>query len=326
MPVRKGNVMKKAKAFVKQHDISRKLWKLVTSNIFEGVREVNELEANAGKVVLSNQGIARNSLPLIVIPLLNLYMNSTTSGDNPNGILMLKQNGYDFTNVANVEHIGASGNLASDQKVSTLEFSKAIVRYINVRLLLWQSANKDVKFQVKLVKILDESLNPNTLSETNTDYQNKKKLFYMYHCLRHQLSNPLLEDFENYLRDIRPFFKILWEKTYHIQERSADYEEHHYQEVTFFKQLDRIVNYRVNPNLAPALDLGVTGVDAPDTVLYLDSATDSTISSYPKINQNLFLIITANTTLSDKEDTENFDIATLDIATKVKYTNVTSVF
>lgn len=306
---RSSKLVKKLQRLVYQNKMLMKLSKATSSNIFFGVREANPVDS-VGKIELSNRttGVSgQDSLPLVIVPLLNI-LNGASSG---NGILRLKNNGYDFASLANVQNMGATGN--ADATIGTGgDYKRILCRYIKANLLLRQHASKDAKFKVYLLKILHEDLDPQNITETDADRQDMKKLLYYNHFLRQQIANPILENMENITSDIASKFKILWEKEYHIQEQHADLDEAHYQEVKIFKRMDKLIRYTESPDL-----LGANS-ENPDTIVYNDYATNTT--SVPDTRANIFLVITANTSVSDVDHATLYDKMTFDIATKVKYT------
>lgn len=291
--------------------IQAKLSKLNTCDIFWSARMCNNIDAGKGAVELSDrvQGTSsQDSLPLVVIPFRNIINGGETGG----GVFRLKQNGYDFTKIADMEFAGMKGNV----KVvpgADCEFSTLLHRYTDLKLLLWQNTAKDVKFQIRLVVIKDETLNPLNITEANADYQKIKRQFYYYHLLRHQLSNPILENTENYLQEIKSRFKIIWSKEYNIAERHGQIEQSHYQQIKIFRKFDRLIDYANSPRVDGS------GVDNnPDQIKYVDVQENPT--STPITRDNLFLIITANATKSDADANPGYDAMTFDLALKSKYT------
>ncbi len=302
-------IASKLQQLVYQNKMLMKLKRINTSTAFFGVREVNPVDT-IGKVELSDRTTAassQDSLPLVVVPLLNI----ANGGSQGSGLLRLKQNGYDFTELATVEGLGTIGN-ADAVTGGSADIKKCIVNYFKCNLLLRQHLSKDAKFKVYLVKILHEDLDPLNITETNSDRQNMKMMFYYNHFLRQQIANPILENMETHLEDIRSKFKILWEKEYHINEQSSDYSEANYKEVKIFRRLDKIINYTESP------DANTTLTTNPDTPVHQDSQENTTNS--PDTRANLFLIITANASYSDVDHATLYDVMTFDIATRIKYT------
>ena len=291
-------------------EIMKKLNSIQKVELYYGVREINDLDQNQGKVELSDRTVAVsgvNRLPLCVLPLRNII----NGGDTGSGLLYLQQNGHDFVSGANVEYMGAKGNIDTDPP-STVEFSKLLHNYTEIKMLIWQNQDKDVKFNVYLLKIYDEDMNPNNLTTTSSDAQNKRTQLFYYHMLRHQLTNPILENTETHLKDIKGKFKILWKKEYHIQERSADHSQNFYKQINFFRRYNDIVRYDESPTT-----IG-NPPESPDNVNYTSIARDPT--AVPFVRDNLFLIITANTTKSDVDSAVSYDTATFDINVRSKYT------
>lgn len=284
-------------------NITAKLMKINTRNLFYGVREVNELEDEAGKLTLQDNASA-NQLPLHIIPLMNVRNNNVAG----NGILVLKTNGYDFTKLADVELLDTSGYTYDN--VSAIKYPKALQRYIDARFMLWASNKKRLRFEISLVQIKHVDLEP-ILTEADVTRRQAKILFYKYHFLRHQVSNPLTRN-ENYTKNLRNKYRILWTRKYNIDEKLSDRDESFHKVVKFFKKTDRIVRYTDN------ISISDTNLDDPDIVK--GQGVIPGIQNEPDVLHNLYLIITANTTLSQAEDAVNFQTATYDLSTRVKYT------
>lgn len=304
---------KKMKNLLYQNHILKKISNMTTANHFYGVRAVNDLHLNQGAVELSDRttlvsGVDR--LPLIVIPLRSI-VNAGTPGV---GILRLKQNKYDFENVESVKYLGSNGNIWG-QNVDNLESRYMLHRYSQIKLLLYQNASKDAKYQIKLIKIKDCDLDPTNLIVTNTQRQNLRRLFYGNHCLRHQLTNPLIEDFENYTRDLKGKFSIVWEKEYIINEQHGQMEEASYHQVNIFRKFDQTVNFCENPTTSTISDVNY---ENPDAVIFPSNYQDPL--PLPDVTKNMFLVITANSSTSDRDSATEYDKFTIDIATKSKYT------
>ncbi len=280
--------------------IMSKLMKMTTSNVFYGVQEVNTLHTGNGKLELSKSLAGNNDqLPLHVIPLNNIRNDDVAS----DGVLELKYNMYNFRNLVSVDYKGSSP--AGVSKVG-VQITSAIQRYILCNLMLWASSSKRMRYEVTLVKLLDNELYPR-LTESDTRIQQKKILFYGKYLLKHQITSPITEN-ENWTRDIRHKFKVLWKKTYSIDEKLSDRDESFFRLVKIFRKTDKIIKYVENAtasNTAVSLD--------PDVISF---PTDGVIpTSEPRPEDNLLLIITANTTQIDSSEK-----GTYDLSTRVKYT------
>lgn len=309
MSMRRYN--KKNKNSSKRVNIMSKLMRLNTCNLYYGFREVNELEAGAGKLTLQNNALG-NVKPLHIFPLNSIINKSTT----PFGGFVLKQNGYDFSSLGNVEFLGADGAISASP--ATQELQSTLLRYNNIKLLFWSSPARKTTFRCSIVKIFDEDFIPSTTAITDVNIQNKVSLFYDWKMLRSLTSNPIVAN-ENIGKQLKGKVKILWSKDYQIDELLNDRDEHHYKEVKIFRKEDKICHYKELPviNAAPS-------IDDPDVVRYDNFETNTT--TYPLTPQQTYLIITANTTLSQAEDAVNFHTATYDINIKNKHTVSERIF
>ena len=310
--------------------IGAKLSQLNTTNLFYSLREVNDIDQGKGKVQLSASSTTRNdqpdgngSLPLVAIPMLNVIQNGVAS----NGLYMLQNRALNFSGSHPIEYSGQSGNTVNE--ATSIQLKKMLLRYVDLRLMLWQNASKDVKFKCYLVKLYDEELSPlvdypystDQGSWTNEQHRiaQKRRLLWYYHFLRAQTSSPLIETQEGFLKPIKGKYKILWEKEYHIQELHGNMEEKHYQQVNFFKRFDKIIDFTdpssyVNNPITPA------GDNDPDEVKYITAPNNC--NNQPQLKNQLFFVITANASYGegDSGSTATMDKMTFDIAMKTKWT------
>ena len=334
MPYRRNNKLNRVKKNLNRlayrSKIGAKLSQLNTTNLFYNVREVNDIDQGKGRVQLAASGSTVNgvsntqgSLPLVAIPLKSIIQ----AGANTPGMLMLNNASDNFHTLLNYEYGGQSGNAVNE--ATTAQFKKALLRYVDLRLMFWQNSSKDVKFKCYLVKFFDDELSPlnyndfprplSNYTTEQTRIAKKRRLFYYYHLLRAQTSSPLIETQEGFLKPIKDKFKILWEKEYIIHELHGDLEEKHYQQVNFFKRFDEVVDFTdpssyVNSPITPA------GDNQPDTVKYITTPNNNL--SNPQTKDNLFFIITANASYGegDAGNTTDMDKMTFDIAMKTKWT------
>lgn len=335
MPRRKNSsAVSKLKTLAYRSKIGSKMSQLNTTNLFFTSREVNTIDEQKGKVQLAASHTTRNgetsglgSEPLVVFPLKQVIQGT----DVPTTCLMLEKRACGFSGLKPIEYSGQTGN--SVNVASGGQFKKALLRYVDLRFMLWQQASKDIKFNMYLVKVFDEDLDPQKGivldgNEDNwTDEQKilvkKRRLLWYYHFLRATTSSPLIENQEGYLDPIKGKFKILWKKSYKIDELHGNLEEKHYQQVRFFKRYDEIVDF-VKPdsyiNNPVKLANVNTGDNNPDQVKYIEPANQ--VQTEPQLKHQEFLVITANCSYSenDASGTSNMDKATFDYSIKTKWT------
>lgn len=305
------SAQRKVNSLLYQMDIQKKLNRMSVANIFYGAKNINELETNSGNVVLRDS-YTHNELPLVMLSLRSIRNGSNT----PAAIMKLMANGYDFTQVNSVDQMGTSGASADQQPNSGADYRNLLHRYTQIKLLLWQSGNADAKFQVSLVRLLDPELDPLNTGYTTTDSQtqDKRSQFYRFHNLRAQMSNPLIANTENFTRDMKRCFQILWKKTYHLEEQTTLKDQKHYRQINIFKKFDKIINYCQNPKVNV-----YSSFDDPSNIV-VNASPDIPKGVPQQTRDNLFLIITGNCTRSEDEDASNYDTRSLDIFMKSKYT------
>lgn len=156
-------------------------------------------------------------------------------------------------------------------------------------------------------------MRPSTTAVTDVTIQNKRKLLFRIKMLRDQLTNPIIKS-EPIGHNLRGKYKVLWSKDYGMDELLNDRDEHHYQEVKIFKKIDQIKHFQEGASINNSANM-----DDPDIIKYDDFLANTT--SVPLLSQQIFLCISANTTLSQQEDAVDFHTATYDINIKSKYTS-----
>lgn len=295
-------------------NIFNKLFKMNTANYYFGVREANEIDDQVGKVVLQDNSLA-DELPLHVIPLCNIVNNNSASA----GLLKLKHNGHDFTQAQPMDLMSVGGQISitPTSAETNSKFQKLLQRYIDAKFCLWSSASKKINYEITLVQIKDEQLNPLNLVTTDVDTQNVRKAFYKLKMLRHQVSNPIVKG-ERIDTSIKNKYRVLWRKSYQIEEQHGDVDEKHYKVVKFFKKTDVIKDYADGIAYVP------TATSYADADFNVRQTNDVNFKSAPDVRQNLFLIITANLTKSYDDNNSSFETASYDLNTICKYTSVGS--
>ena len=309
---------KKLSSLLYQMKLQAKLNKMSIGNIFYGAKNINEMEQNEGNIKLRDT-YSNNELPLLMLSLRSIR----NGGNSPSAIMKLQQNGHDFTTVNSVDAMGTSGAISDKQPNSGADYRNLLHRYSQVKLLLWQSQSADTKFEVSLVRLLDPELDPLNTGHTTLDaeIQSKRIQFYKYHQLRAQMSNPLIKNTENFTRDMKRCFKVIWKKSYHMEEQTTLKTQKAYKQVQIFRKFDKVINYCQNPNVDD-----YSQFDNPSKIVVNDNP--DTVKGVPQQSRdNLFLIITANCTRSEDEDSGSFDNRTLDVYMKSKYsTSVDNTF
>jgi len=329
MPFRKNlgkNVLKNAtknlKTIAYRSKIAQKMSSITTASLYYTVREVQDIDAGKGALELSEN---QTNLPLMIFPLRNIQQK-TASGQ---GVYQLKLNTYDFTETIStlaaksgqgagakitVQYAGQIGNNA----YPVSDFTVMLLRYTSIKLLLYQHDKKDVTFTVRLVQLKDKVLDPcYTTTTTDLEEQQIRKKFYYYHLLRSQISNPLLENEENYTMEIKDKFKILWKKKYTFNEKLSTADAVNYRQVKIFTKYDKVIKYNENSKIG-SVAIGAID-DNPDEPRWNATAGYAPLPT-PATIDNLFLIVTANASKSYAEDNVNFDKITFDISIKNKFT------
>jgi len=290
--------------------IQRKLNSMVNQNMFWGAKSINEIEDQTGSVVLMDNA-SSDELPLLLVSLRTIVNASETTPC----IFKLKQNGYDFNPIENVIELGQSG--ASDIHVWQHNKRKSLLhRYSQVKLLLWQEQAKSVHFNVKLVQFRDNDLNvyESGLTTTDSEVQDKRKMFFKFLQLRSILSSPLIKNTENLSRDIKKCYRIIWNKNYHLKEQSTLYDQANYKLINIFRKFDQVIDFSGKKQLE-----NETGFNDPESI-FRPKNDEDTQATPSEGSKNIFLIISSNCTTSQSENPSGYDTHTLDILLKSKYT------
>lgn len=293
-----------------QSKLQQKLNRMSLVSHYYGIKNINEMEDNRGNVELADNA-ATDRLPLAMVSLRSIRNGGVSAAQ----MYSLKQDGYSFENINSVDYLGSTGNIDNGSVGDTTQNRQLLHNYSLIKLLLWQSSASDAHFNIKLVRFSDSDLDPLQTGETSTNasVRNKRRLFYKYLLLRGITTNPLITSTENFTRDIKNCYKVLWNKDYHIDEQSSTKEQAHYREVKIFRKFNQIVRYSDNPVVNT-----ISNFDDPNTIVYPNNT--NTATAYPQTKDNLFLIITANCTLSQDETASDFDFRTFDILVKNKFT------
>lgn len=292
--------------------IAQKLSQISTCSIFNKIQKVANFDADPrGAIELSDNGTI---LPLIVIP---VFQYTSNDGNAGSGILQLKNNGYDFTQVADTAPVfaGASGNVYSLPAADCC-FQKLLCRYTSMKIMFHQHDVQDLTWTVKLIKLKDVDLDPRILTVTETNQVNKRKTFWFYEQLRAQLAHPLLNNSENFTQDLKDAYTTVWEKQYHLQEQSSVHDTASFKEVKFFKKWDKIIDLVTDP--AVTVDTTANARD-PSKVYYPDYSS-TIVQAEPDIPQQLFFLISVNCTKSSVDSSGEYTKAMLDLVYKQKYT------
>ena len=138
-----------------------------------------------------------------------------------------------------LQSVGGQINITPTKTEQYLKVQKLLQRYIDAKFCLWSSASKKINYELTLIQVKDEMLNPLNLTTTDTDTQEARKALYKLKLLRHQVSNPIVKG-ERIDTSIRNKYRILWKKNYEIEEQHGDIDEKHYKVVKFFKKTDTI--------------------------------------------------------------------------------------
>lgn len=313
MPYRKKNqAAKELETLIQQNKLMYKMFRATTAKLSYGTREANDLDVGSGKVVLQDTTIAvtgTSRLPLIMYPLRSIINGGTIGKAN----FILDESGYNFNSTANIDFLGGA-NLDADPTIAS-RIKKMVHQDTRIKLLFWQNALKDVRFTVRLIRFNSKEMDP-AYGATTTDpeVQDKRRQLFYFLMLRQQLSNPIVGGMEHHSRDIKADFEVLFKKDIHIQEQSVAHDEKHYEQIDIYKKYDHLVAFRESPTVNTD---SITNGDNPDVIFYPSNTEVPT--AYPDHRAQIYLMITANTTKSDRDDAVNFDKATFDIALKSNY-------
>lgn len=279
----------------------KSMMKALSKNLYYGFREANEVGDGAGKITIKNDQTTGTELPLHIYSLNNVVNDGAAISAG----WYLKSNGYDFTSLGNVEFMGCEGqNDASQATIDGLGKNILYSNYHDIRLMLWGKSTRKAVYKIMLVQLLDEELDPNiNTTTTKGNTQEKRQMLYVGKLLRPIMLNPVIR--EVHTKQLESGYKILWQKTYKLDETLSTEDEAQHKLVKIFRQRNRNINYQESPNLA----LSTISADAVNYASPNESPT-----GYPTHSKNnLFLIIIANNSLED-------DSSTYDINIKSKYT------
>lgn len=262
-----------------------------------GIRQVSDFGTSNGQLFLQMDQTTDNVLPLHIFPLCNIINNSTT----PVGGYELKDNGYDFGSLGNIEVLGTDGNTIQINDNMTLD--KVIWNYIDIRMLLYGQADRRSDYRILLLQVSDKDLqierDPVT---TDTEEQEHRKTLF-HHLVRPFISNPIMRH-EHILGDTRKKIKILWDKKYTIRETLSTENREKHKQVKIFRKINKVVDFRSTPQ-------GDTPVIDPDTVVYHNN--DSGVQTYPEHRDQIYLVVIGSG--YDDDDVCSYDISVKSVFT-----------
>lgn len=288
---------------------NNKLMRLTHADLYFKCAEINEsfdlgvTGVNPGGKVKSRFSI--NHLPLHIMPLHNIVNNN----DFGLGIGELLANGHDFecVDTIGVADVGYSATAISAANIQTKILYKD---WTKVKIMMWGQHNRNVKFAIRLVKLLDNELDPNELTTVSTDAQNKRILLYHTEFLREMIAHPF-SSMEGVTRGMKNQFKVLWKKTYFIPETIDGQSQLNNKTCSIFRREHKIVHYDEDTQLQTP-----SNMDDPEALKRLNTAD---VSKFPHTKENLYLVITSNASLSEAEDPINYHINTFDVFMVSKY-------
>ena len=279
----------------------KKVLNSTTKKLFFGIRDANEIATGNGKLSLVQDLVTGSEYPLHIFPLNNII----NDGNSQSGGYKLDSNGYDFTSLLNVENYGADGQTHIDHTAAN-NLGKNILynNYNEIRLLLWGRAARKSVFRVSIISLRDDELDPNlSPTTTNTDTQEKRQIFFLYHLLKPMITNPVVNDSSG-IKQLHGAGKVLWSKTYKVRETLSTEDEAQHKFVKIFRKRNKLLRFQESPSTAAQLTADGVGI----------IGNNETPSNYPAHSKdNLFLVVTGNSTTED-------DALTYDISVKSKYT------
>lgn len=248
-----------------------------------GCREANNLN-QVGKEVLLNHD-SSNSKPIHIYPLSNIYQSGSTEPSS----YYLTSDMYDLVSLGtNLEHMGSGDNTIQD--VDNMKVRNLIHNYSNIQLTLRGQSSRTSVFTCYLVKFKDNTFDPSENTTVSGALSQRLRSSFFSHLLRSNM-NPCIQGEKLLTNDVKKMFSIIWKKQYKIREglSTEDVQQHKY--VKIFRPLNKIVTYNHDGN--PVTSTGINQ-DDPDAQLgYVDPSL-MTFRNYPRIDQNLFFIITGN--------------------------------
>lgn len=224
--------------------------------------------------------------------------------------------------VDGVTNLGSSGALSSDliaekvqstSSLSTMPHEKSRLLYSDVRLNLYGSKSKAIKWVIQVVKILDDALDPiptNAPTSASQPYQWQTKNSFYQAALKQYTYNPLaLTGAEQFSRRI----KILKTFTHILQPTSTTESDvnPHCKILKWFMRWDRDLNYEQRGSI---LTSGSAFNDDSDW-----AGQTNQVSTYVKPNQKIFLMIRCNDYSPQAQTNDNTKHGSFDMTVRVKH-------
>lgn len=249
-------------------------------------RSIAEGESNTGNQVLAyTSGASITDLPLHVYDLTAVNTEGTKA--TPFNTLQFNSASLPyFTNVArDLETVGVEDG---SEWNNTMSHNKTFMDHINLRIELFGRDIYKTKYRLMLIRFTDDELG--TLWDSASSTRERFNAFWKT-MVRPHITNSMIPQDPLTKADLSNRFKIVWEKTYTISEKSADYDQNNRKLVKIFRKVNQIKTYNENPRSPNGGD----GDDDPADFDYpLVTSYTGNSTTQCRIPQRLYLVICAN--------------------------------
>lgn len=300
------------KALTASHNLTTRVLQKMMNTHSQGYLAANEKEAGLGQLDIAYRSDSHSfravtfpngRLPMFMVNLTQCR-NALPSGQRFGPGMFVYTGHASSTSFASIEAqevIQAQDASSINESGVNTSFPHALCRWTKANLLLWGAKNRKLRYTLRIVSLKDKVLMPEfndggtystlALSNSSLDHNTKVRGFYdMF--LKGEMSNPVFgkKDANRLKQEYKTQYKILWEKTYAINEQSADYDERPHKLVKIFRPINRVVDFYTTPSVS-----SISNLENAEVPYTLQNATEA----YPFLQegQNLYLMITCDQTL-----------------------------
>lgn len=300
------------KALTASHNLNTKVLQSLMYNSSHGLIEANERDFQKGSVGIAyqtgthsfkGQVFSDTRLPLHMINLTSMR----NSGTDQAGIFVLKAANRAFRSVLTQQIIKDEPGHYVDGTAVTNTVPQALCRWTKANVLLYGAPATKVRYTLRLVQVKDHRLMPehnddNTWAGISSIYGDDieyARVFYQS-FIKGEMSNPVHgKSDKDRIAMYKGQFKILWEKTYTLNEKSADYDELPHKMVKIYRPINKVMKFFVNRNNSTmiATDAQLDNADIPEPI-----GNTSICRPFVETMQNIYLMITSDATVDQNAD------------------------
>jgi len=271
---------------------------------------MNEVETGYGNRQLLNVAGATGSLPLHCYSLTTIDRPNADRGDTLTQFVMFRDSSFGKGTIPVV--FGSATGIMAGSPDPFSHASKLFLDSIKVRMLLWGRIHKETTYDIQVFRFKKEGyhINPYTdpdeslsLSLLSAEQLSERKAFWHDYMLRKHTVNPVAVS-QNIGARFAKYVQVVYSKKVTIAETESTMDEGNKQLVSMTLPIRRFINF--NHDVNTRYDEN-TNDDRTDSVINTNTndMLDTTYYHKARMNQNLWLCVRANNTVTTGTGGEN---------------------